>query len=106
MPYLLRFVQKYRPADRDAFMALEAHFAALETQSDLPCGTRMQPYAGRDPANTHIWECRFDSLQEAQDALARIQAHPEHEQLFQKQVPFFLDAWTEIYEILEFSATP
>ncbi len=27
-----------------------------------------------------------------------------HERLFAQQVPFFLDAWTEIYEILEFNA--
>ena len=103
MPYVLRFVQRYRPADRDRFMALEAKFAAMEQRRDgFPKGRRCQPYSGREPANTLLWECEFETLEAAQEGLAKIEADPEHEELFRQQVPFFLDAYTEIYEILEF----
>ncbi|MFA6109016.1 MAG: hypothetical protein WDA75_09605 [Candidatus Latescibacterota bacterium] len=103
MPYILRFVQRYRPADREAFMHLEARFAALERRRpDLPQGRRSQPYAGRDPANTLIWECEFPSLAATQEGLARIGADPEHAALYQAQVPYFLEAWTEISEVLDF----
>lgn len=103
MAYLLRFVQRFRPEDRAAFMELEAKFAELEKRrDDLPNGRRSTPYAGREPTNTLIWECEFPRLKDAQDALARIESDPEHEELFQQQVPCFLDAYTEIYEVLEF----
>jgi len=103
MPFILRFVQRYRPADRDVFMKLEADFAVMENRrSDFPHGRRSQPYAGREPSNTLIWECEFPTLEAAQKGLAEIGADPEHEKLFEKQVPYFLDAYTEIYEVLKF----
>jgi len=103
MPYILRFVQRYNPADRKAFMDLEAKFAALERKyPDFPKGTRSQPYAGREPSNTLIWQSEVPSLSEAQAALARIAGDPEHEALFRQQVPFMSDLYTEIYEVLEF----
>lgn len=102
MAYVLRFVQKYRPADRDTFMALEARFVALERSCDLPRGQRLQPYSGRESTNTLIWQCQFADLAAAQEALAKIEAHPGHDELYQQQVPLFLDAWTEIYQVLEF----
>ncbi|NQU09198.1 hypothetical protein HQ590_00280 [bacterium] len=103
MAYKLRFVQRYRPADRAAFMKLEAQFAAMEKRrADFPHGRRWQTYAGREPTNALIWECEFPTLTAAQQALAQLEADPEHGQLFEQQVPCFLDAYTEIYEELEF----
>jgi hypothetical protein len=102
MPYLLRFVQRYRAADERAFMALERKFAALERGSPgFPRGRRCRPYAGREAAHTLIWECEFPSLEAAQRGLARIEADPDHAQLLRKQTPYFLEAYTEIYEVLE-----
>jgi hypothetical protein len=103
MPYVLRFVQRYRPADEGAFLKLEAQFAALERrQRDLPKGRRSRPYAGREPAHTLVWECEFETLGEAQEALDRLSSSPEHARLLKRQVPFFLESFTEIYEVLEF----
>src|SRR3970040_468068 len=48
MPYVLRFVQRYRPADEKAFLALEAKFAALERRGPpLPTGRRAPPSSRR-----------------------------------------------------------
>jgi hypothetical protein len=103
MPYLLRFVQRYRPANEAAFLKLEAKFAALERRHrDFPKGRRSRPYAGREPAHTLVWECEFDTLAAAQKGLDRISSSREHARLLEKQVPFFLEAFTEIYEVLEF----
>jgi hypothetical protein len=103
MSFVLRFVQRFRPADRDAFMELEAQFAAMEERrADWLKGTRRQPYSGREPANTLIWEAQFSTLAEVQEALARVASDAEHEALFRKQVPFMTDTFTEIDEVLEF----
>jgi len=104
MPFVLRFVQRYSPVDRKAFMDLEARFAAMEKRrGDLPKGRRLQPYAGREQTSTLIWECEFATLNAAQQALARLEADPEHDQLFRQQVPYMTEAFTEIYEVLEFA---
>jgi hypothetical protein len=103
MPFVLKFVQRYRASEREAFMKLEAKFAAMERRRpEMPKATRMTPYAGREPSNTLIWECAFDTLDDAQKALALLASDPEHEGLFRQQVAFFEDAYTEIYEVLEF----
>jgi hypothetical protein len=103
MAYVLRFVQRFRPADERAFMALEKQFAALERRKrGFPKGRRSRPYAGREPGHTLIWECEFPSLDEAQRALALLSSDPDHERLLQRQLPYFLDAWTEIHELLGF----
>jgi hypothetical protein len=102
MAYVLRFVQRFRPADERAFMALERQFAALERRkATLPRGRRSRPYAGREPGNTLVWEAEFPSLAEAQGALERLSGDPDHARLLKRQLPFFLDAWTEIHEVLD-----
>jgi hypothetical protein len=102
MAYILRFVQRYNPSDTAAFMALEAKFAALErTSAGLPHGRRSQPFAGKEPNNTLIWECQFPSLQEAQQAVAALSASKEHQGLLRQQARYMTDAWTEIYQVLE-----
>ena len=102
MPFVLRFVQRFRPADERPFMALEAKFAALERRkTGLPRGRRLRPYAGREPSHTLIWESTFETLDEAQRALGRLAADRDHGRLLRRQIPYFLDAYTEIYEVLE-----
>jgi len=103
MPFVLRFVQRFRPADEKAFMALERKFAALERKKrGFPRGQRRRPYAGREPVHTLVWESTFPTLEAAQAALSRIAADPDHEKLLRKQIPYFLDAYTEIDEVLDF----
>jgi hypothetical protein len=102
MAYVLRFVQRFRAADERAFMALERKFAALERRhADLPKGRRLRPYAGREPSHTLVWECEFESLAAAERGLERINSSPEHARLLKRQIPYFLEAYTEIYEVLE-----
>jgi hypothetical protein len=102
MTYVLRFVQEYAVADREAFMALEARFAEMERRrDDWPTGRRLQTYAGAEPTNALIWEASFDSLAEAQDALALIEGDEEHAALFAQQAPFITRARTEILEVLD-----
>ena len=102
MAYTLRFVQRYRPENREAFMKLEAEFARMaQARDEMPKGRRSQPYAGREPTCTLIWECTFPSLADAQSGLARIEADPQHEKLFRRQAPYMEDAYTEIYEVLD-----
>jgi hypothetical protein len=103
MAYVLRFVQRFRPADERAFMALERQFARLEQRKrGLPRGRRSRPYAGREPGNTLVWEAEFATLADAQDAVARLAADPDHDRLLKRQLPLFHDAWTEIHEVLDF----
>ena len=105
MPMILRFVQRYQPDKRAEFMALEAAFARLEQRRpDLPQGRRSQPWSGKEPANTLIWECRFESLADLEKGLAALTAlsgDPEHEALLRQQAPFMTDTWTEILEVIE-----
>lgn len=105
MAYVLRFVQRFRAADEAAFMALEAQFAALERRKGWPQGRRRRPFAGREPANTLVWECELPTLAAVNEAVARMGADPDHARLLKRQIPFFLEAWTEIDEVLDFSPT-
>jgi hypothetical protein len=101
MAYVLRFVQRFRAGDEPAFMALEAQFAALERRKGWPQGRRSRPFAGREPANTLIWECELATLAEVNEALATLGRDPDHARLLKQQIPYFLEAWTEVYEVLE-----
>jgi hypothetical protein len=102
MPYVLRFVQEYAVAERERFMELEARFAEMERRrDDWPTGRRLQVHAGADPTNALIWECAFDTLAELHAALERIEADPEHDELFAQQAPCITRARTEIYETLD-----
>jgi hypothetical protein len=105
MAYVLRFVQRFRAEDEAAFMALEALFAALERREGWPRGRRSRPFAGREPVHTLIWECELPTLAAVNDALAAMGRDPDHARLLKRQIPFFLEAWTEVYEVLDFPET-
>ena len=104
MAYVLRFVQRFRAADEAVFMALEARFAALERRKGWPRGRRSRPFAGREPANTLVWECELETLAAVNDAVARMARDPDHARLLKRQIPYFHEAWTEVYEVLDFPA--
>ena len=106
MAYVLRFVQRFRAEDEEAFMALEAQFAALEGRKGGPRGRRSRPFAGREPVHTLVWECALPTLTAVSDAVAAMAKDPDHARLLKRQVPFFLEAWTEVYEVLDFAAPP
>lgn len=106
MAYLLRFVQRFRARDEAPFMALEARFAALERRKGWPRGRRSRPFAGREPVHTLVWDCELDTLAEVDAALATMAADADHARLLKKQIPYFVEAWTEIYERLDFGEAP
>ena len=60
----------------------------------------MVPFAGREPANTVIWEGRFASLRAAEEALKTLETSDDHSRLLINQIVFFKDAWVEFYEVL------
>jgi len=106
MAYVLRFVQRFRAQDEGAFMALEAQFEALERRKGWPRGRRSRPFAGREPVHTLVWDCELGTLAEVNDAVAAMAADSDHARLLKKQLPYFLEAWTEIYERLDFGEAP
>jgi hypothetical protein len=99
---ILRLIQQYQPAHKVEFHALEKQFAQLEHQGILPKGERLVPIAGREPSNTIVWQCRFESLAAAEKALNHIDANVEHTDLAKKQHPMYQQSWIEFYEVLEY----
>jgi hypothetical protein len=102
MAYVLRFVQRFRAEDEAVFMALEAQFAALERRKGWPRGRRSRPFAGREPGNTLIWECALPTVAAVNKLVATLGKDPDHARLLKRQISFFLEAWTEVYEVLDF----
>jgi hypothetical protein len=102
MSFLLRFVQKFQESEQAAFLALERKFIQLEADApEFPKGRRYLPYSGREPSNTLIWECEFPSLEAVQQALDLLERDSRHAELFEQQVPFFIESYVEIYRGLE-----
>lgn len=102
MAIILRLIQQYRPSHKQEFQLLEKQFAELERRGILPRGERLAPISGREPANTIVWQSRFDSLAAAEKALKAISDNPEHTELASKQHPLFQQSWIEFYEVLEY----
>ena len=102
MAYVLRFVQRFRAEDEAAFMSLEALFAALERRRGWPRGRRSRPFSGREPAHTLIWESELSTLAAVNEAIETMGQDLDHARLLKRQIPFFLEAWTEVYEVLDF----
>ena len=101
MAYKLRFVQKIVQGKKNEFLELEKQFSALEKASPhMPQGRRFLPVAGREPANTLIWECEFGTLEELASQLQAIYGDAAHEELLQRQLPYMEDNYVEIYEVL------
>jgi hypothetical protein len=101
MPVVLRLIQRFQLSKKQEFIVLEKQFAALEHRRILPRGERMTPICSKEPLNTLIWEGKFGTMAEAEQALKLFETSPEHTELFNKQVNYFQDTWAEIYEVLE-----
>ncbi len=102
MAVIMRLIQRYHPSHKEEFHALEKQFAQLEHRGILPRGERLAPISGREPANTIVWQCRFESLGAAETALKQIDANVEHTELAKKQHPMFQQSWVEFYDVLEY----
>ena len=103
MAVVLRFVQRFRIADEQAFLELERRFAELERQhASLPKGRRMRALTGREPGHTLIWEGEFDSLPRLHEGLKALAQSGDHARLFEQQAPLMLESYTEIYEVLDY----
>lgn len=102
MTYLLRFVQEFRADCPEKFLSLERKFISLEHDvSDLPKGRRWLPVLGREPKNTLIWECEFESLDAAAAALLSLENNNSHEELLNEQIKYFIRSYAEIYRSME-----
>jgi hypothetical protein len=99
---MVRLIQQYHPGKKEEFHTLEKQFAELEQRGILPRGERLVPISGREPANTIIWQCRFDSLCAAASALRQIDSSAEHTELASKQHPMFRKSWIEFYDVLDY----
>jgi len=99
MSYKLRFVQRFKQENMKEYLELEKQFVKLEQQyPDFPKGKRYLPVSGRESSNTLVWECDFDTLQKAQDALSFLMNDNRHEDLFNIQAKYILGTYTEIYK--------
>ena|SRR5690554_3821650 len=102
MGYKLRFIQKFSQKDKRRFLDLEKEFIRFERNNfDMPKGRRYITISGKEPSNTLIWECEFETMEELIKQLNAIHSNEEHEKLLQKQMLFIKDSYTEILE--EFS---
>ncbi|HBE76389.1 MAG TPA: hypothetical protein DDW65_01195 [Firmicutes bacterium] len=102
MSYKLRLTQRFQEHKRSEFIELEKKFMQLERENpQFPKGKRYLSYIGREPGNTLIWECEFVSLDEVLKTLEFLRNNPDHDELFQQQVKFFLESYVEIYQALE-----
>jgi hypothetical protein len=99
---IMRIIQRFRTGKKIEFMELEKQFAALEHQGILLKGERMTPLASREPGNTLIWQGRFGSLGEAEEALRFFENSADHTRLYEQQKQYMEDTWLEFYEVLDY----
>lgn len=101
MSYKLRFVQKIEQCNKEKFLEIEKKFIEFEKEQNMPKGRRYLPISGKEPTNTLIWECEFNTMEELIKQLNAIYSHPIHDKLLALQTPFMQDSYTEIYEAFE-----
>lgn len=102
MSYKLRIIQRFQADKMKEFFELESLFVKLsQTIKEIPEGKRFLAYTGREPGNTFIWECDFASLAEIEKFLSFIESSPQHDVLYNQQVQYFGDYYTEIYKALD-----
>jgi hypothetical protein len=102
MSYKLRFVQKFKKGKQKEFLFLEKKFIDLEEKiKDFPKGRRYITMTGKESTNTLIWESDFNSLEETLQAIMVLESNSLHEELFDEQIKYMTDTYTEI--LREFS---
>jgi antibiotic biosynthesis monooxygenase (ABM) superfamily enzyme len=104
MSVTMPIIQRFNAPHEREFMALEREFAALEaSRPDYPRGRRLQPMAANAPCNSLIWEAEFNDLESARRALDFFAGDAAHEELLERQRPFFEEVRIELYQNLEFA---
>lgn len=102
MKYFVRSTQKFRPENAEAFFLLEDQFILLEqSRPDLAQGSRRVPFAGDMATSALIWECSFDSLEDLQAGLKKMNADAGHDRLYRQQVPLITEAFLSIEQSYE-----
>ncbi len=101
MAYKLRFVQNIDQPNKEKFLEIEKQFMEFEKNFNMPQGRRFLPVTGKEPTNTLIWECEFETMELLTASLTAIYSHPEHDRLLALQTPFMKDSYAEIYEELK-----
>lgn len=97
--YKLRFIQQFELSKTAAFMQIEKKFSIFEKEfPDFPKGKRYVPHIGRQPSNTLIWECDFDSMTALREAHDFLMNDKRHEELFKEQSQYIISTFTEIYK--------
>ena len=101
MSIRMRIIQRYDITKEKEFLALERQFMELERRRpDFPKGVRLKPLAATEPTNTLIWEGTFPTLDAAKRVLEFFSGDAEHEALFARQLPLFVEQRIEFYEVL------
>ncbi len=101
MAVRLRLIQRYDITREKEFLDLERQFMELERRRpDFPKGIRLKPLAAGEPTNTMIWEGTFPTLEAARRVLDFFSGDAEHEALFAKQLPLFVEQRIEFLETL------
>jgi hypothetical protein len=96
-------MQQFDATKEKEFMELEKKFAELESKRpDYPKGKRMQPLSASEPCNTLIWECTYPDIEAAYKTLDFFNGDASHEELLEKQLPFFKQVKIEFYRNLDF----
>jgi hypothetical protein len=96
-------MQQFDAAKEKEFMELEKKFAELEAaRPDFPKGKRLQPVSASEPCNTLIWQNEYPDIESAYATLDFFSGDQSHEDLLQKQQPFFKQVKIEFYKTLDF----
>lgn len=100
--YKLVFTQRFKLAEESKFMKLEKMFMQFEMDNPMaPKGKRFVPYIGAKTLNTLIWECEFETLEEAFKAKKFLEDDDTHTGLFEEQSRYFENAFVEIYKMID-----
>lgn len=100
--YKLIFTQEFEQKNEGAYMALERRFMQFERDNPLaPKGRRFTPYLSGKPQNTLIWECEFDTLEQAIAAKRMLEDDETHTELLEEQIRYFVRSYAEIYRSVD-----
>ena len=101
MSIRMRIIQRYDITKEKEFLDLERQFMLLERRRpDFPKGVRLKPLSGGEPTNTLIWEGTFPTIEAARKTLDFFSGDVEHEALFARQLPLFVEQRIEFAEVL------
>jgi hypothetical protein len=101
MSVVVRFVQRVRPADMEAYLAVERSFVAWESQQGKVDGRRLRSFAGAEPVDTLVWEGEYPTRAAAAAAIDEMEADARHRELWSEQVRYVVDRRVELFDVLD-----